>query len=343
MKGTSILIDRAQGREMAALMVDGQLTDLLIDPTDDAPRIGAIYRATVGRLLKGMNGAMLDLGGVSGFLKQAKGLRSGQSMLVQVSSLAETGKAPPVTTRLLFKSRYAIISPGAPGFNVARSIHDEEERVRLLEIADEGMTGAPDTIGLILRSACAGADADAIATDIANMREICMNVLADADGTAELLLDAPEAGTLAWRDWDVSAEIIDQDGCFEQHGVWDAVEALKSPLVPLDGGAFMYVEPTRALVAIDVNTGSDFSVAAGLKANISAARNLPRALRLRGFGGQITVDFAPLAKKDRRQIEQVIKAAFRKDGIETNILGWTPLGHLELQRKRSRRPLSELL
>ena len=60
------------------------------------------------------------------------------------------------------------------------------------------------------------------------------------------------------------------------------------------------------LVAVDVNTGADTSPAAALKANIAAAKALPRALRLRGLGGQVVVDFAPLSKKDRRQIEQVL-------------------------------------
>ena len=59
----------------------------------------------------------------------------------------------------------------------------------------------------------------------------------------------------------------------------------------------MMIEPTRALVAVDVNTGPDTSPAASLKANIAAARDLPRQLRLRGLGGQVVVDFAPMPKK----------------------------------------------
>ena len=105
----------------------------------------------------------------------------------------------------------------------------------------------------------------------------------------------------------------------------------------------MYVEPTRALVAVDVNTGGDTSPAAGLKANLAAARELPRQLRLRGLGGQITLDLAPMAKKDRRGFETALRAAFRKDGVETALVGWTPLGHYELQRKRDRVALSEVL
>ncbi len=105
----------------------------------------------------------------------------------------------------------------------------------------------------------------------------------------------------------------------------------------------MMIEPTRALVAVDINTGGDTSPAAGLKANLSALRDLPRQLRLRGLGGQILIDPAPAPKKDRRQMEQVLRAALRQDATETVIAGWTQLGLMELQRKRDRVPLTEVL
>jgi Ribonuclease G/E len=103
----------------------------------------------------------------------------------------------------------------------------------------------------------------------------------------------------------------------------------------------MFIEPTRALVAVDVNTGGDFSPAAGLKANLAVAKALPRMLRLRGLGGQITLDLAPMPKKDRKQFELLLRSAFRSDPIETSLVGWTPLGHYELQRKRERLPISK--
>ena len=93
---------------------------------------------------------------------------------------------------------------------------------------------------------------------------------------------------------------------------------------------------------MDVNTGNDASLAAGLKANLACARALPRALRLRGLGGQITLDLAPMPKKDRRAFESALRQTLRADDIETTLVGWTPLGHFELQRKRARQPLSEV-
>ena len=340
MKGRQILVDQINGHEAAALMIDGQLEDFLLDFESEAPLPGAIYRAVADRPLKGMHGVMLKLGnGQTGFLKEARGIKPGEALTVQVSTYAEGRKAPPVSLRLLFKSRFVIVTPDAPGINVARSIRDEEERVRLLELAHEAFEGVDH--GLILRSACEGQNADAILDDIAQMLAICGDILADNSPTPQLLLDAPSAGTVAWNEWTTPEpdDFADSEGCFESHDIWQHIESLKSARVALEGGAYMYVEPTRALVAVDVNTGDDFSPASALKANISACRALPRALRLRGLGGQITVDLAPLSKKDRRQIEQVIKAAFKKDSVDTMILGWTPLGHLELQRKRLRRPL----
>ena len=118
---------------------------------------------------------------------------------------------------------------------------------------------------------------------------------------------------------------------------------LESPRLDLDGGAYAYIEPTRALVAVDVNTGNDTSMSAGTKANFALAKALPRALRVRGLGGQIVLDLAPMPKKDRRGFESTLKAALRADATETVLVGWTPLGHVELQRKRAKIPLAELL
>jgi len=105
----------------------------------------------------------------------------------------------------------------------------------------------------------------------------------------------------------------------------------------------MYVEATRALVAVDVNTGGDTSPAAALKANLAASRMLPRALRLRGLGGQLAIDFAPISKAHRKQVEQSLRASFRNDAIETSLVGWTTMGLFELQRKRERLPLAAIL
>ncbi|HKL69955.1 ribonuclease E/G [Salibaculum sp.] len=340
MTGRSIALDHINGAEAAALLVDGRLDDLLID--SDQPRPGAIYRAIADRPVKGQGGMFLRTPDGSAFLRQVKGLAPGQPLLVQVTGYAEPGKALPVTTKLLFKSRYAIVTPEAPGLNVSRTIKDDDLRDTLLQIAHAEM-GESD-MGLILRSACAEGDADEIAEDIRTMQDLARAVLADAAGREpEKLTEGDGPHALAWRDWAEPSEVITKAGCFAALGVFDQIDRLRDAQVPLPGGGTYYVEPTRALVAVDVNTGGDASPAAGLKANLAMARDLARQLRLRGLGGQITLDLAPMPKKDRRSFETSLRAAFRKDATETTLAGWTPLGHFELQRKRDRLPLTDVM
>ncbi|QUS35181.1 ribonuclease E/G [Falsirhodobacter algicola] len=342
MKGRVIHLDQVGGREAAALVIDGALHDLLIAPQSDAPLPGAIFRAIVDRPMKGQGGVFVRMpANGSGFLRQVSGLSPGQRVLVQVTGTAEGSKATPVTTRLLFKSRFCIVTPGAPGLNISRRIRDEDLRTELAALAEAGMAGSSE--GLILRSACEAAPDEDIARDIAETRALAEAVLADLDGGPELLVDGPSPHETAWRDWMDPAPDDLREGAFETDGVLDLIDEALSDRVSLPGGAFMTVEPTRALVAVDVNTGPDTSPAAGMKANVAAARDLPRQLRLRGLGGQIVVDFAPISKKDRAVLDQVLRAAFKGEAAETSLVGWSGLGLYELVRKRDRIPLSEAL
>lgn len=341
MKGRLIALDHIGDREAAALIVDGKLDDLIVAQAA-GPVPGAIYRAEVGRQMKGQGGVIVSLGdGLKGFLRAVKGLSPGDQVLVQVTGHAEAGKATPVTPKLLFKSRYAIVTPDAPGINVSRAIREDDIRDALLLTAHEAMNACG--YGLIIRSSAAQADADAIAEDIEAMRALAEDVLSQSAGSPGLVRQGDGPHLIAWREWTAPAQVETRAGCFEDHGVLDQIERLARPEVGLPGGTTMFVEPTRALVAVDINTSGDTSPAAGLKANIAAARALPAQLRLRGLGGQITMDLAPMTKRDRKPFEVALRSAFKTDPVDTTLVGWTPLGHFELQRKRERIPLSEAL
>jgi ribonuclease G len=342
MKGRTILIEPLPGGgDAAALMVDGRLEDLLIDPKPDemTPRPEAIYLAAAARPMKGLGGCIVDLGGgLTGFLRGTDAPPSGKRVPVQVSTWAEPGKAPPVSTKLLFKGRTAIVTPQAPGINIARGLRDPDRRAALKSLALEAMGNAPTGCGLILRSASAEAEDQTIRAGIVALLEACRSVLNAARSDAPFRLRAaPNAAVEALREWNAPTCETGPEALAD-HGVWEDIAELRQPVVRL-GAGWLAIEPTRALTAVDVNTGGDLSSAAGLKINLAAVRELPRQLRLRGLGGQIVIDFAPLAKPARVQVERALNTALRTDATETRIVGWTPLGHLELQRKRSRRPL----
>ena len=342
MKGTIVACDTLDGRKAAALVVDGRLDDLIVDPAGDPaaggpPRPGTIFRALADRPMKGQGGQFVKLpGGKTGFLRQSKGTRAGQPVLVQVTGYAEPGKAAPVTQKLIFKARFAIVTPGAPGINVSRRIRDDDLRQTLTDLIQRA---CPEATGVILRSSAQTAEHDELVHEVSGLQSAAQAVLAQSEGSAALIAEGPDAHQIAGAEW--PAEHL-QNASFAELGIDDMIAEMRNAYVRLDNGASAWIEPTRALVAVDVNSGGDTSPAAGLKANISLARDLPRQLRCRGLGGQVVIDFAPLPKKDRRQIEQVLARAFRADPVDTALVGWTPLGHFELQRKRERLPTASL-
>ncbi len=344
MKGRQIVLGQLFGAEAAALMEDGVLIDLLVDANALAPLVpGDICRGVVERLMKGQGGVFVRLpDGQRGYLRDRSGLREGQALLVQVTGVAEEGKAIPLTSRILLRGRHVLVTPGAPGINVSRRIRDDETRARLTALGQAA--APPEGTGLIIRSIAESAPDDDIAGELRGLLDLSARIASEQAGAPELLLGAPSPHEQAWMDWaDPEPDAVEEgEDSFARCGVLEAVDALLSPVLPLPGGAHAAVEPTRALLAIDVNTGQDGSPAAALKANIALARDLPRQLRLRGLGGQVVVDFAPIPKRDRATLDQVLRAAFKNEAAETSLIGWTTMGLYEINRKRDRIPLHRL-
>ena len=347
MKGRVLVL----GTDAAALMVDGRLEDVLVGPggSNAMPSVGNICVVRIARKLP-QGGAFCEMaGGEQGFMREAKGLAQGSVVLAQVASLPEPGKAVTISSRILYKGAYLIHTPGASGINLSRQIRKPEERERLQKIAD-GLD-VPDG-GLIVRTGAIGAEAAAISDELKALlarRAACEAALAAGNVWCG---DDGHPVRVALRDWMTPRpdQVIAGEGLaegalieadpFEAGGVWDALDEVRGIEVALPSAGSMAIEATRALVAVDVNTGRDFSPAAAAKANREAVAELPRQLRIRGLGGQIAVDFAPLPKKARRDMEAALRAAFGRDAVETSLVGWSGLGMYELQRKRERRPVA---
>ena len=339
MKGRQVVLGHLGDAKVAALLVDGKLEDVLVEDLSRLP-LGTILRAVVDRPVKGIGGVMLRIPNGTGFLKKAKGLAPGQTITVQTSGFAEAGKADPVNQRVIFKSRYAIVTPDQPGLNVSRKIRSDDLRDNLTMLAKSEMEGS--NMGLIIRSSAALADMEDVVEDIQAMRASAEAISAEVGFEPEVLLEGDDPHVQAWREWSDVTNILTGSEDLEASGALDQIEAAQGSWVPLGVGG-MFVEQTRAMTTVDINTGADLSPAAALKVNLAAVQDLPRQLRLRGYSGQVAIDFAPMTKRDRKPIEVALRAALRTCPIATEFVGWTPLGHGELKRKRERAVLKDLL
>ena len=170
-------------------------------------------------------------------------------------------------------------------------------------------------------------------------------ILNDNLSEPKVLVAPFKARELAMVEWSFSEthSIVEEPSCFDQFGVWEQISEFLQSRVSLENGGFLMIEPTSALVAVDINTGSDVSYAGALKTNLLGVKELPRQLKVRGIGGKIIVEFAPLSKRDRPKIEIEFKKALEKTRIECIVVGWTKLGNLELQKKRDKQPIIEIL
>ena len=344
----------------AALSVDGRLQELAVAASGSTagPDVGAIHQARASRELSG--GMFLDLGaGETGFLPAAEGLRPGDWALVEVVRRAEGRKAARVTRKATLRARLAALTIGAPGVNLSRRIKGPELRARLMAATPT----PPETAGLVIRSAAAEAGPDALAQTAQRLMSAWARLeeTAGQNRSPRLLHPAPsplQIGLWDWGPWDqfqVGADLADiaraalaaeapewvdrmlpvEGDPFDLNGLTEQIQALLRPRVSLPANGWMAMERTAALITVDVNA----SAAAAHAINHAAATEIPRQLRLRGWGGMIVVDFAgdsTAVEKDR--LEQALRAA--KAGLK--IAGWGPLGLLEATRRFEGAPLTAL-
>jgi len=321
MKGRLFLCDQTDVIRRAALVIDGRLEALEVDRLDKiGPRHGSVYRAKVTERMTAMNAAFVDLGGERGFLPDAQDHQPGAVLTVQVRREPEGDKAARVSTDIQIENRLVVHTPNKPGINVSKKITDADERHILREALGD-LKG-----GFVIRTAAEGMIADdllAIAESLSlpYQREI---------GLLRAGPDALERLSLRYEDAPI-------ENNFDMHDIEPQIDALLSSRVELPEGAWLTVEPTAALVAIDVNTGKARGGDALQRTNLEAAAEIPRQLRLRHLGGAIAIDFAGGPKgKARKRLEDTIGSAISP-------LGWGPAGWMELQTRKPGRNLAELL
>ena len=305
--------------------------------------------------------------------------RPGETVLVQVLKSQTGQKGPRLSGCVTLPGRNMVLMPGVEYVGVSKKIDDEAERRRLRDIG-RGLTEASGA-GVILRTAAQGAARDALRAEydslLALWRQIetrAQHAVAPAQLYSDVDLELKAVRDLLgedvdalWADGEALCESLADrakalapdfadrvrlhEGAtplFDLYRVDEQADKALQKHVWLKSGGFLVIEPTEALTVVDVNTGK-FTGRKDVeetifRLNCEASIEIMRQLRLRDIGGIVVIDFINMADPARRrQLLDVLREAAKRDHNRVNIEGMTPLGLVELTRKKARQPLAKQL
>ncbi len=301
-----------------------------------------------------------------------------QILLVQVVKEERGNKGAALTTYLSLAGRYSVLMPNtARGGGVSRKITNSADRRRLKELATE--LEVPDGMGVILRTAGASRTTQEISRDFEYLLRVWEQVrettlqsvaptlvyeegslikrsLRDLFGKeVDEVLVAGESGYREARDFmkmlmpsQVKAIKAHRDPqpLFARYGVEGQLDAMFSNTVTLKSGGYIVINPTEALVSIDVNSGRstrEHNIEdTALKTNLEAADEVARQLRLRDLAGLIVIDFIDMEEhRNNRAVEKRLKDALKNDRARIQVGRISPFGLLEMSRQRMRQGVLE--
>jgi ribonuclease G len=305
-------------------------------------------------------------------------LKAGQEIIVQVVKDPLPNKGARISTHVTLPGRYLVLLPTVRHFGVSRRIEEDAERDRLLEILHQLPLGGG---GLIVRTVGEGKGPEEFESDLSylarlwdKIRQRAVKVSAptllhqDLDLALRVVRDLLRQDfSVLWVDGEETyeriVEFLDQvqpslvakvklfrQGAtlFEQFGIEEQIEAALKTKVWLKSGGYIVINPTEALVAIDVNTGRFVGESnledTVLQTNLEAVQEIVRQIRLRDLGGIIVIDLIDMVEAaHREEVFAALETEIRKDRAKTKVLNISEFGLVEITRKRSRANLERLL
>jgi ribonuclease E len=304
-------------------------------------------------------------------------LRKGQELIVQVYKEESATKGAYLSTYISLPGRRLVLLPKQSHLGVSRKIEKEEERQRLKELTQK--LGLPSEMGLIIRTAGETAATRELAKDMNYLLKLWENIqqAAKSQPAPALLHRDLDLITRTVRDYfspDIKTILVDNQEVyqtlqtfiremsprhvhalklykdklpiFNRYQLEDQLDRIYSARVPLKSGGTIVVNPTEALVSIDVNSGRCTSQKeledTALRTNLEAAEEVARQLRLRDLGGLIVIDFIDMKdKKHQKEVESALKQSLKKDKARVTLGHLSKFGLLELSRQRLR-PTAEV-
>ena len=393
-----MLINATQREELRVAIVDGQnLYDLDIEIPSREQKKANIYKGRITRVEPSLEACFIEYGGERhGFLPMKEIskmyfkegvdhnkatirelLKEGQEVIVQVEKEERGNKGAALTTFISLAGRYMVLMPNNPkAGGVSRRI-EGEDRQAIKEALDH--LEVPDDMGLIVRTAGLGRDAEELQWDLDYLLQLWKSISEAATTRSSPFLIYQESRLIirALRDYlrgDIGEILIDHEDLYQEahdfmqqvmpnnlrklklysdttplfsrYQIETQIENAFERQVRLPAGGSIVIDQTEALTAIDINSsratkGSDIEDTA-FNTNCEAAVEIARQLRIRDAGGLIVIDFIDMdSPRHQREVEDKLKDALKHDRARVQIGRISRFGLLEMSRQRLRPSLGE--
>jgi ribonuclease E len=382
-----MVVRQGDERTQIAVLEDGVLVEHYVTRKDAASMVGNVYLGKVQNVLPSMEAAFVDIGrgrnavlyagevnydasaleGRPPRIEQA--LKSGQSVLVQVTKDPIGHKGGRLTSQVSLPGRYMVYVPDGRLSGISRKLPDTE-RSRLKGILKR-LT--PDDAGVIIRTAAEGATEEALERDL-NRLKAQWEVISTKSKTASapsLIYSEPDLVIRVVRDifnedfsalvvqgadeWDTVDNYVrwvapdlaertrrwtEDEDLFAAYRVDEQLAKALDRKVWLPSGGYLVIDRTEAMVVIDVNTGKFTGKGGNLeetvtKNNLEAAEEIVRQLRLRDLGGIIVIDFIDMVLESNRDLVlRRLVECLGRDRTRHQVAEVTSLGLVQMTRKR---------
>ncbi len=306
-------------------------------------------------------------------------LHRGQELVVQIEKDERDNKGSALTSYLSLPGRYMVIMPGSDSTGISRKVEQEGARKKLKEIVAE--MNIPEGTGYIIRTEAVGRAPEELHKDFANLTDLYESIKQKAteikgageiyrdsgliirtirdyfsDDIDEVLVDSKEAYREAkefFRDTMPACEKRvklhkEKRPIFSRFQLEEQIDQIYEKRVPLPSGGSLIIEPTEALVSIDVNSGKSSGERGiedtAFKTNTEAAEEVARQLRLRDLGGLIVIDFIDMREnKHNSEVEKTLKNALKMDKARVNVGRISQFGIMEMSRQRIAKTLNDAI
>lgn len=286
-----------------------------------------------------------------------------QKVLVQVQKDSNDKKGARTTTHIKITGKYIILLPQTTIVTISQKIQDETEKNRLIDILKKNI---PENMGAIIRTDATKKSENVIINDLQNLQkqwekiyknyekaECKPQLLYKSPSIVEkIILDLPleKIESIVVNDKEdyneikqvinsqIDLKIEENVDLINKYELENQIEKSKQRKVWLNCGGFITIDPTEALVAIDVNsgkyTGKSTLEETVYKVNYEATLEIAKQLRLRDIGGIIIIDYIDMKNQEHKEkIKQLLKETLKQDRAKTQVEGFTKLNLMELTRK----------